>query len=63
MTYRNRTWPSGARPDDVLVPRTHAEWLITHAAGAQRHELPGGHAISHDSIAEVLSWVGCAGAS
>lgn len=44
-------------PDDVLVPRHHAEWLIAHVPGAQRRELPGGHAISQESIAEVLGWV------
>ena len=29
--------------DDVLSPPTHAEWLLSHITGAERHRLPSGH--------------------
>jgi pimeloyl-ACP methyl ester carboxylesterase len=43
-------------PDDVLCPHGHAEWLIAHVPGAQARELPGGHVLSDDSLAEIINW-------
>jgi pimeloyl-ACP methyl ester carboxylesterase len=44
-------------PDDVLVPATHAEWLLSHIPGAERHELPSGHMLSDDDLDAVYEWL------
>jgi pimeloyl-ACP methyl ester carboxylesterase len=44
-------------PDDVLCPRGHAEWLLSHVRGAERHELPHGHMLEEDDLDAIFSWV------
>jgi pimeloyl-ACP methyl ester carboxylesterase len=50
-------------PEDVLCPPSHTEWLLAHLPGVQARELPGGHIVGEDSIAEMLDWVGDGGTS
>jgi pimeloyl-ACP methyl ester carboxylesterase len=50
-------------PDDVLCPRGHTDWLLAHLPGVEPRELPGGHMLSDDGIADVLRWVGGDGSS
>lgn len=45
-------------PDDVLVPRGHADWLIANVPGAQPYELSGGHGPSDDDHAAINEWLG-----
>ncbi|MGE5829501.1 MAG: alpha/beta fold hydrolase [Micromonosporaceae bacterium] len=44
-------------PDDVLCPRSHTDWLLAYLPGVQARELPGGHVVPDDSIAEMFAWV------
>jgi pimeloyl-ACP methyl ester carboxylesterase len=44
-------------PDDVLCPATHAEWLLNHIPGAERHELPSGHIIGDDELEAIYRWL------
>ena len=44
-------------PDDVLVPATHAEWLLSHIPGAERHELPSGHILGDDDLDAIYEWL------
>jgi pimeloyl-ACP methyl ester carboxylesterase len=45
-------------PDDVLCPRSHAEWLIAHIPNAVRQELPGGgHLLADDSLDSIYRWL------
>jgi pimeloyl-ACP methyl ester carboxylesterase len=41
-------------PDDVLVPRGHADWLIANVPAATAHELPGGHMLAPETYEEIL---------
>jgi pimeloyl-ACP methyl ester carboxylesterase len=43
--------------DDVLSPRSHAEWLIANIPGAEGREMTGGHMFSEDYLSEILRWV------
>src|SRR2546421_7116385 len=43
-------------PDDVLSPRSHADWLIAHVPGAEARELPGGHMLSEEMLAQIIGW-------
>jgi pimeloyl-ACP methyl ester carboxylesterase len=44
-------------PDDVLVPAAHAEWLIAHIPGAERHVLPSGHIVNDDELDAIYDWL------
>jgi pimeloyl-ACP methyl ester carboxylesterase len=44
-------------PDDVLCPRTHADWLIDHIPGAEGHPLPGGHLVEDDDLEAIYTWL------
>ncbi len=44
-------------PDDVLCPRTHADWLIDHIPGAEGHPLSGGHVIDDDDLEAIYTWL------
>jgi len=41
----------------VLVPRGHAEWLLSHIPGAERHELPSGHLLGDDDLGGIYQWL------
>lgn len=43
-------------PDDVLVPRAHADWLLAHVPGAEGRELAGGHMLTEDDLLDVVRW-------
>jgi pimeloyl-ACP methyl ester carboxylesterase len=45
-------------PDDVLCPRAHAEWLLAHIPGAERHVLPSGHVLEDDELDAICDWLG-----
>jgi len=40
--------------DDVLVPRSHGDWLAEHIETAELRELEGGHAAVVDRFVELL---------
>jgi pimeloyl-ACP methyl ester carboxylesterase len=45
-------------PEDVLSPRGHAEWLISHVPGAERRELPvGGHLLADKDLDRLYAWL------
>jgi pimeloyl-ACP methyl ester carboxylesterase len=44
-------------PDDVLCPRGHADWLLSHIPGAEAHVLPGGHIVDASSLQSVYRWL------
>jgi pimeloyl-ACP methyl ester carboxylesterase len=44
-------------PDDVLCPRSHAEWLLAHIPNAVREELPGGHLLADQSLERIYRWL------
>jgi pimeloyl-ACP methyl ester carboxylesterase len=45
-------------PEDVLSPRGHAEWLISHVPGAERRELPtGGHLLDDKDLDNLYAWL------
>jgi pimeloyl-ACP methyl ester carboxylesterase len=44
-------------PDDVLCPRAHAEWLLAHIPGAERHELPAGHLLGDAELDAIYGWL------
>jgi pimeloyl-ACP methyl ester carboxylesterase len=44
-------------PDDVLCPRGHADWLLSHIAGAEAHVLPGGHLLDVTSLQRLYRWL------
>ena len=44
-------------PDDVLVPSTHAEWLLAHIPAAQARPLPGGHLLDDDALDAIYRWL------
>src|SRR5487761_667149 len=44
-------------PDDVLCPRSHAEWLLSRIPGSERHELPHGHMLEADELDSIYSWL------
>jgi pimeloyl-ACP methyl ester carboxylesterase len=44
-------------PDDVLCPRPHAEWLLSHVPGAERNELPSGHMLDEDELDAIYGWL------
>lgn len=44
-------------PEDVLVPPPHAEWLLSHMAGAERRELPHGHLLEDPELDAICSWL------
>lgn len=44
-------------PDDVLCPRPHAEWLLSHIPGAERHELASGHLLQDDDLEALYAWL------
>lgn len=44
-------------PDDVLVPRDHAEWLLAHVPAAQRRPLPAGHMLEDDELDSIYRWL------
>lgn len=44
-------------PEDVLVPRGHAEWLLSHIPGSERHELPHGHLLEDDDLDNLYAWL------
>lgn len=44
-------------PEDVLVPSTHAEWLLDNIPGAERHELPRGHLLEEAELDAIFGWV------
>jgi pimeloyl-ACP methyl ester carboxylesterase len=44
-------------PDDVLCPRGHSEWLLSHVPGAQEHVLPGGHILDVPSLQRLYRWL------
>ncbi|WP_460525110.1 alpha/beta fold hydrolase [Flindersiella endophytica] len=47
-------------PDDVLVPRGHADWLLGQVPGAKGHELAGGHLASEADLAAINGWLAAA---
>lgn len=42
---------------DVLVPRTHADYLIATVPGASRNELASGHVLSDEDLASIYDWL------
>lgn len=44
-------------PDDVLCPISHAQWLLSHIPGAERHELPSGHMLDDDELDAIYRWL------
>jgi hypothetical protein len=45
-------------PDDALSPPGHAEWLVAHVPGAERHELPsGGHLLNDNDLDSLYAWL------
>ena len=44
-------------PDDVLVPPTHAEWLLAHIPGAERRLLPSGHLLNDPELDGLYRWL------
>jgi pimeloyl-ACP methyl ester carboxylesterase len=44
-------------PDDVLCPQAHAEWLLAHVPGAERHELPSGHLLGDAELNAIYGWL------
>ena len=44
-------------PDDVLCPSTHAEWLLAHIPGAERHQLPSGHILGDKELDAIYEWL------
>jgi pimeloyl-ACP methyl ester carboxylesterase len=45
-------------PDDVLSPRSHAEWLIAHIRDAERRELGGrGHLLADEDLNRLYAWL------
>lgn len=44
-------------PQDVLVPASHAEWLLAHVPGAERHELPACHILEDDELDGIHQWL------
>jgi pimeloyl-ACP methyl ester carboxylesterase len=44
-------------PDDVLSPRGHADWLLSHIPGAEAHVLPGGHILGASSLQSLYRWL------
>jgi pimeloyl-ACP methyl ester carboxylesterase len=42
---------------DVLVPRTHADYLIATIPGSSRNELGGGHVLSDEDLASIYGWL------
>jgi pimeloyl-ACP methyl ester carboxylesterase len=43
--------------DDVLCPRGHADWLLSHVAGAEARVLPGGHLLDDSSLQSLYRWL------
>jgi pimeloyl-ACP methyl ester carboxylesterase len=44
--------------DDVLSPRGHAEWLLTHLPNAVGYELPGGgHLLGDEDLDSIYRWL------
>jgi pimeloyl-ACP methyl ester carboxylesterase len=43
--------------EDVLVPRTHADYLIATIPGASRKELGGAHVLSDGDLASIYEWL------
>lgn len=44
-------------PDDVLVPPSHAEWLLAHIPNAERCPLPGGHMLDDPQLDAICRWL------
>jgi pimeloyl-ACP methyl ester carboxylesterase len=44
-------------PDDVLCPRGHTDWLLSHIPGAEAHVLPGGHLLDVSSLQRLYRWL------
>lgn len=44
-------------PDDVLVPATHAQWLLSHIPGVEGRELPGGHILDDEALDMIYTWL------
>jgi pimeloyl-ACP methyl ester carboxylesterase len=44
-------------PDDVLCPRRHTDWLVSHIPGAEAHVLPGGHLLDVTSLERIYGWL------
>jgi pimeloyl-ACP methyl ester carboxylesterase len=44
-------------PDDVLCPRPHAEWLLSHVPGAERIQLRSGHLLDDDELDAIYGWL------
>ena len=44
-------------PEDVLVPSSHAEWLLANIPGAERHVLPRGHILEAPELDAVFTWL------
>ncbi len=44
-------------PDDVLCPRGHADWLLSHIPGAEADVLPGGHLLDVTSLQRLYRWL------
>ena len=43
--------------DDVLCPRSHADWLLSNIPNAERHELPHGHLLDDETLDALFSWL------
>ena len=43
--------------DDQAVPADHAEWLLSHIPGAERHVYTGGHLPGPGTWAEIYDWL------
>jgi pimeloyl-ACP methyl ester carboxylesterase len=44
-------------PADVLCPPAHAEWLLAHIPGAERHQLPSGHILGDNELDAIYQWL------
>ena len=44
-------------PDDVLVPSSHGEWLLSRIPGAERHLLPSGHMLEAAELDAIFGWL------
>lgn len=44
-------------PDDVLVPSSHGEWLLSHTPDAERHLLPSGHMLEAAELDAIYRWL------
>jgi pimeloyl-ACP methyl ester carboxylesterase len=47
--------------EDVLASQDHHEYLLSHIAGAERHQLTGGHLLTGDQLAAIYAWLAAAG--